>query len=256
MIDASAHRLRTDPKQTLFKAEYEGLVVRDDKIDDFFLQSSTQWDGLSHIGDPCCGFYNGTRDDQITQQEGTRLGVEHFANFGIATRGVLVDLPRHFAATGRRWHVTGSDVATADDVRECLVRQKSPVRAGDILLVRTGWVRAFRDAGDDQERDLLFRGRDYSGLSGQVDMWEFIWDNRLAGIAADNVTVEVWPLTSGRPSLHLGIARMGFLLGEMFDLEMLADDAASTGDNHYFLVSAPLNLRGGVGSPANAMALR
>lgn len=256
MIGQSAHRLRTGPKQTLFKAEYEGLVVRDDKIDDFYLQSSTQWDGLSHIGDPCCGFYNGVQDAEITQQEGTRLGVENFAAFGIATRGVLVDLPRHFAADGRPWAPTGSQAASATDLRMFLERQGSTLRQGDLLMVRTGWVGAFRSAGSAAERDQLFRSRDYSGLSGQPDMWAFLWDNRLAGVAADSVTVEAWPLAKGRPSLHLAIARLGLLLGEMFDLEALAVDAAETGRHEFFVVSSPLNLRGGVGSPANAMALR
>lgn len=87
-------------------------------------------------------------------------------------------------------------------------------------------------------------------------MWEFLWDHRLAGVAADSVTAEVWPLSEGQCSLHLAIARMGLVLGEMFDLDALAEDAATTGGYEYFVVSSPLNVRGGVGSPANAMAIR
>lgn len=256
MIGDSAHRWRKAPAQTLFKAEYAGLPVRDDKIDEFYLQSSTQWDGLSHIGCPICGFYNGASDADITQGEGTRNGIEHFAAFGIATRGVLVDLPRFYARIGRAWSAMGSQAATAADIQRCLDDQGTTLGPGDLLLVRTGWVTAFRDAPDAAARDRLFRGRDYSGLSGQTDMWEFLWDRRVAGVAADSVTVEAWPLSEGQCSLHLAIARMGLLLGEMFDLDALADDAARTGHYDYFVVSSPLNVRGGVGSPANAMALR
>jgi hypothetical protein len=256
MLGQAAHKIRRPPRQTLFKLDYAGLVVRDDKVDDFYPQSSTQWDGLTHIADPLRGFYNGAQDGDVTQREGTRNGIEHLARFGIATRAVLVDLPRHFGEIGKPWLACGSLAASADDLRDCLRRQGSTLRRGDLLLVRTGWVQAFREAKDDTERAALFSGRDYSGLSGDVDMWEFLWDHRVAGVASDCVTVERWPLTEGRPSLHLAIARLGLLLGEMFDLDALADDAACNGQRDYFFVSSPLNLRGGVGSPANAMALR
>ncbi|WP_083228850.1 cyclase family protein [Bordetella sp. H567] len=256
MIGQARHNIRRPPRQTLFKLDYAGLVVRDDKVDDFYPQSSTQWDGLTHIADPLRGFYNGAQDGDVTQREGTRNGIEHLARFGIATRAVLVDLPRHFARTGRPWHPCGSLAASADDLHDCLRQQGTPLRRGDLLLVRTGWVQAFREARDDTERAALFSGRDYSGLSGGVDMWEFLWDHRVAGVASDGVTVECWPLSEGRPSLHLAIARLGLLLGEMFDLDALAEDAQRHGQHDYFFVSSPLNLRGGVGSPANAMAIR
>ena len=68
--------------------------------------------------------------------------------------------------------------------------------------------------------------------------------------------MEAFPITALRASLHWGIGRMGFCLGEFFDLEALAGDSAATGRATAFLLAAPLNLRGGVGSPANAMALR
>lgn len=255
-IGNARHDLRRPPQQTLFKSQYAGLVVRDDKIDGFYPQASTQWDGLTHIADPLHGFYNGVQDDEVTQQAGTRNGVEHFVQFGIATRAVLVDLPRFFQDTGRAWQPTGSQVASAADVQACLQRQGSPLQPGDLLLVRTGWLQAFRAAKSDEARGKLFSSRDYSGISGQLDMWEFLWDQRVIGVASDTVTVEAWPLQAQQPSLHRAIARMGLLLGEMFDLEALAEDAERHRRHTYFFVSAPLNLRGGVGSPANAMALR
>lgn len=256
MIGQAAHAIRRPPKQTLFKLDYAGLIVRDDKIDDFYPQSSTQWDGLTHIADPLRGFYNGAQDGDVTQREGTRNGIEHLARFGIATRAVLVDLPRYFEQVGRPWSACGSMTASAADVMACLKRQGSTLHRGDLLLVRTGWVHAFRAAKSDEERAVIFSGRDYSGLSGDVDMWELLWDHRVAGVASDCVTVERWPLVEGHPSLHLAIARLGLLLGEMFDLDALAEDAAANGQHEYFFVSSPLNLRGAVGSPANAMAIR
>jgi len=254
-VGPGAHRVRTAPTQTLLQATHAGLVIRDDRVDSLYPQASTQWDGLSHVGDPRHGFYNGVRAEEITQQEGTRLGVEHYVAFGIATRGVLVDLPRHFARHGRDWSPMGSAVASADDLRAALSESGTALRGGDVLLVRTGWIAAFRAAADAPTRDALFRDRSYSGLSGGPAMWEFLWDSGVAAVAADSVTVEAWPIHEGKPSLHLAIARLGLVLGEMFDLDALAEECARTGGSECCFVASPLNLRGGVGSPANAMAI-
>jgi hypothetical protein len=45
-------------------------------------------------------------------------------------------------------------------------------------------------------------------------------------------------------------------LGELWWLKDLADDCASDGVYATFLVSAPLNAPGGIGSPANAVAIK
>jgi kynurenine formamidase len=255
-LGPDAHRLRSAPRQTLFKSTYAGLLVRDDKVDNLFLQGSTQWDGLTHIGDPRHGFYNHTRDEEITQASNTRNGVEQFSAFGIVTRGVLIDLPRHFAATGRAWEPVGGGIADADDLAACLAGQRTTLEPGDVLLVRTGWVGRFLGESSDAERDRLFRARDYSGLSGGEDMWRFLWDHRVAAVASDSVTVEVWPLAENRPSLHLAIARLGLVLGEMFALDAFAEHCAASGDYTGMFVSSPLNIRGGTGAPPNAMIVR
>ena len=51
------------------------------------------------------------------------------------------------------------------------------------------------------------------------------------------------------------IALLGLCLGELWDLEALAEDCARTGVYECFLSCKPLNVTGGVGSPANAMAI-
>lgn len=256
-IKPGAHATRKAPVPTLYKRERPPhLIVRDDKLDDFFLQCSSQWDGLTHMGDARHGFYNGVQDAQVTQQEGTRNGIEHVARFGLMSRGVLADLVRHFAVTGTPWDPMARQVAGADVLRACLERQGVTLQPGDVLCVRMGWLARFRAAGSVEERDALFRGWQFSGLSGEEDMWEFLWNHRVAALATDTVTVEVWPIPDGRPSLHLAIARLGLTIGEMFDFEALAEDCAREGNYTFLFSSKPLNVRGGVGSPPNAMAVK
>jgi hypothetical protein len=47
----------------------------------------------------------------------------------------------------------------------------------------------------------------------------------------------------------------GCPIGEMFDLETLAEECKKRGRYSFFFCSAPLNLNGGVGSPPNAIAI-
>ncbi len=45
-------------------------------------------------------------------------------------------------------------------------------------------------------------------------------------------------------------------LGELWHLDDLAADCDHDGVCEFFLTSAPLNVRGGIGSPPNALALK
>lgn len=254
-LGCGAHRRRKAPNQTLIKDDHSGLLIRDEKIDDFYTQGSTQWDGLTHVGDPEYGFYNGVSEFEVTQREGTRNGIEHYVRFGIATRGVVVDLPALFAAQGREWSPLGRYEVSAAELDHYLVQAGVTLSPGDVLLVRTGWLELFLNQSQEG-RERVFRGREHSGLAGDLLMWQFLWDHRVAAVACDNPSVEILPFEEGRPSLHLGIARLGLVLGELFDLEELAAESVETGRLTCMFVSIPLNLRGGVGSPANAMALK
>lgn len=88
-------------------------------------------------------------------------------------------------------------------------------------------------------------------------MAELLWDWHVAAVCADNPAVEVRPGDRRDGSLHRrAIAMLGLALGELFNLEALAADSAD--DHRYtsFFTGVPLNLPGGVGSPANAIACK
>lgn len=255
-----SHRRRAAPAPTLVAEERPGRVTRDDKLDGFWLQGSTQWDGLSHFADPYHGFYNHAPVSAVVHGTESRNGIDKALRHGIAGRCVLADLRRFFTATGRDWGPLGGRRCMAEELSACLAHQGVALRPGDILLVRTGWLEAFRAAPDVDARDHLVRGnnggQDYSGLSGGEDMWRFLWDSGVAACCADNPTVEVWPYFPWKPTLHWAIARLGLVIGEFFDLEALAEDSAATGRYTSFFTAAPLHLRGGIGSPGNALAIR
>jgi hypothetical protein len=49
---------------------------------------------------------------------------------------------------------------------------------------------------------------------------------------------------------------MGLLVGEMWDLDALAEDCAGSGVYEFLLVAGPLPVTGAVGAPVNPRAIK
>src|SRR3972149_3505176 len=79
---------------------FEQGMGHDDHLDNFYLQASSQWDSLAHVGHPRHGLYNGVQPEDVTGEEGSKNGVDRWAARGIAGRGVLLDVARHLEAQG------------------------------------------------------------------------------------------------------------------------------------------------------------
>ncbi|GLS36693.1 cyclase [Mesorhizobium tianshanense] len=232
----------------------------DDIYDDFFPQSSTQWDSLGHIRHPVHGYYQGHQEASITGREGSRLGIEHWAERGIAGRFVLADLERFRRALGRPIRPGDSDAITIHDLEACLRSQETKLLPGDILLLRFGWVHWYEQA-DRETRNALADSEDFAacGLSRSEETARWIWNKSLSAVAGDNPALEVQPFdtTTTEGFLHYRlIPLLGTAIGEMFALDALARDCEQDGRYEGLFVSAPLNKLGGVGSPANALALK
>jgi kynurenine formamidase len=235
--------------------------ILDDALDNFFTQSSSQWDALCHVGHPEHGFYNGFQDADFTGGPETKLGIEHMAQRGVVGRGVLLDIGRHWEQTGRP--IDGSDFLefTPDDLEEVREAQGLTFETGDILVLRTGWMSWYQQAGEEVRNDLandsLTRLRT-PGIIGSEAMCAWLWDHHFAAIGADNPAVEAWPhpLVPDVYIHHRLLALLGMPLGEMWFVDDLAADCAADGVYEFLFTSAPLNLHGGVGSPPNALAIK
>lgn len=230
---------------------------RDDVLDNFYLQGSSQWDALSHIGSPEQGYYNGVQPEQITGQPGTRNGIEHWARRGIVGRGVLLDVGRWFESQGRSFDYSTTTPITADDIEATRQAQGVELMTGDILLVRTGWM-AYYLQQPETWRLSIARNPTVPGLEPSRAMIEYMWDHHVTAVCADNYAVEVFPfMVPLGESLHGQLlALLGIALGEFWYMESLAADCAQDGVYEFMLTSAPLNKLGGVGSPPNALAIK
>jgi kynurenine formamidase len=234
-----------------------GGFGRDDWLDRFYLQGSSQWDGLRHIAHPRLGFYNGVAAERVDDPASDALGIHVPARRGIVGRGVLLDVAAHLAAQGKPLRADEHLLISADLLDEVVAAQAVRIETGDVLLLRTGWTGWYTRLAPS-ERAAITRTTPQPGLEPVERTAEWLWDHHIAAVAADNLALEAMPLDfrEGR-FLHFWlIPCFGMPIGELWWLDDLA--AACTRDRRWVfqLVSAPLNVRGGVGSPPNALAIR
>lgn len=229
----------------------------DDRVDNFYPQWSTQWDGLRHMRFREFGFYGGVT--QTPEQMGDRLGVHHWATQGIVGRGVLLDVARHAELLGEPFDPFAERPITAAELIAVAEQQNVEVRPGDVLCVRTGWASAYKVL-EPAARPRISRGGPppgFAGLSAEQATAALLWDWRISAVAADNPAVEVSPGSASAGSLHRrALVQLGIPLGELFDLDALAEASARDGRWSFFCVSVPLAILGGVGTPANVVAIR
>jgi kynurenine formamidase len=252
---------RPHAAQTIFGRHAD---QRDDYLDGYYLQSTSHIDGLRHRRHSEHGFYNGVADEEVAV--GTpALGVQRWSETGIVGRGVLLDVDRYRRACGRPIDHEGGeplDVELLDEVAEA---QGVTFESGDILLIRTGWCHYFFHEASDAALASLRKQMRSTGLIQSHDTLAWLWDHQFALVAADNVALETLPVSDSSPFasetdgglMHQQlIALLGLVVGELWALDELADDSMETGRYDSFVVAKPLNLVGGVGGPANALAIR
>jgi kynurenine formamidase len=236
-----------------------GPAAWDDWVDGFYLQCSSQWDGLRHVGSPD-GWYGGWRGQPSADLE--PLGIHHWAERGIVGRGVLVDLAPVVAGGGDAGYDPFRRVPfRAADLSAALGAQGVALRGGDILCVRTGWTDKYltldaagRAALADGVKSVS--GYTAAGLAGSEDVARFLWDSGIAAVACDNPAVEVLPADPADGFLHGRlIAGLGMAIGELFSFGALAEACRREGRYDFLFVSVPLNVTGAAGSPANAVAV-
>jgi kynurenine formamidase len=234
---------------------------RDDMLDNFAMQGSTQWDGLRHVRYREFGYWGGLQDEDVDGRG--LLGIEHWARHGIVGRGVLIDAVRHYERLGRPLDATVRTPIGPADIEACAAAQGVALAEGDILLLRTGWLRWYQSLTPAEQEGLRGRlnpgegGLDMPGLDPSAATAAWLWDRRVAAIAADNPALEALRVDAAVGFQHRRlIALQGMAIGELWDLEALAADCAADGVYEFMLVSAPLYVPGAVGSPANAYAIK
>jgi kynurenine formamidase len=234
-----------------------GDFGRDDYLDRLFLQYSSQWDGLRHICFEGGHFYNGIEASAVDDPDNDSLGIQLWSQRGIAGRGVLVDVARHLESQGVTIDYLSSFEITTEMLDATIAAQGTSIQSGDVLLVRVGWCGWYEKQDADTQVAASRSSTRQPGLRGDSSTAAWLWDHRVSAVAADNMSFEAYPISEGPDGLHrLLIPGLGMPIGEYFWLDGLADACAADRRWSFLFTSAPLNVRGGVGSPPNALAIR
>ncbi|KIJ98038.1 hypothetical protein K443DRAFT_681087 [Laccaria amethystina LaAM-08-1] len=260
---------RKTPEVCAFAHLGADLPVRDDEIH-INTQSGTQWDGMRHFGVlEHKVYYQGVSasdvpagplhlpDPNAIDLVNANLGIQNWATHGICGRGVLLDLVRYYTKGGKPlpydpWTTHGISVAELKAVAEA---QGVKFRAGDIMLLRVGFIQKYHQVTGEERDALQGRPETFAGIEQSEDMKKFLWNNHFAAVASDQPALESWPAEMNTYLHQTILGLWGMPLGEFFDLEKLSEVCAETGRYTFFFSSWPMHIIGGCASPPNAAAM-
>lgn len=230
-------------------------------INNFDPQASSQWDSLAHFAYAEDTFYNGVSSKQVL--ENGRNTISHWARSGIVTRGVLIDVQRSSEARGRGYSPGSAHSFSVEDLEAGRDAAGVIFQPGDVLVLHTGFMSWYAGLSSEERIHISDRANMQAcGIEHSEEMARYLWNSRICAIASDCPAVEVIPTdqsVDARPfgMLHsMIIGQFGMGIGELWLLDELAASCADDGVHEFMLTSAPLNNRRGVGSPANALAIK
>lgn len=203
--------------------------------------TSTHIDALSHVSEN--GMLHGGVDAAKAQQ-GTELFKEH----GVETiapifrRGVLLDIAR-----AKKVDVLApAEEITVADLEAAAKHASIPIRAGDVILLRTGWTAHWSDS-------RKYLGLDSAGTPGvAANGAEWLAAKKPFAVGNDTAGFEQIVQTDITMDAHrILIAQNGIHIIENLDLEELA----ACGRADFAFVTLPLRIKGATGSPLRPVAL-
>lgn len=235
---------------TAINAAYEKVQYTDDIIV-MATHGSTQWDALVHAAENDA-IYNGFWIGTCESVGGASRCSIHQMHEKMCSRGVLADVARHKGVE----RLEQGYAITPHDLDETLAAQGVEVREGDILIVRTGHLAWWFELPPEEKESWAWGGS--PGISMKCVEW--IHEKSIAAIAADNMAIEVMPAEEpsvGFLPVHPRLLRdLGLSLGELWNLEKLAEDCARDGRYEFFVAAQPLNIQNAAGSPLNPIAIK
>lgn len=203
--------------------------------------TTTHIDALAHLWRDDV-LYNGHSAQRVRSYGATRCGIDKLGP--VVTRGVLLDVAGLFGTD----HVEPGTVIDDEVLAGCAERAGAEPRAGDVVLVRTGWAGVF---ATDPSR---YQGAQ-PGIAYSAGRW--LVDRDVTAIGSDNAAVGAIDADGGfaggvDEDIHLlTLWQHGVYLIEMLWL----DELAAAGRGEFLFVAAPLPIEGGTASPLNPVAV-
>ncbi|MGW1704725.1 cyclase family protein [Streptomyces sp. NPDC002206] len=239
---------RVNPLHSMVQINQEifgpGTVATSDDVVTLGLQAATHWDALTHASHSG-RIYNGRPAATVTAHGGAQFS-SIAAPPHLVSRGVLLDVARARGVD----RLPGDHAVTPEDLDAAEEFGGIRVRAGDIVLVRTGQIQVYL-AGDKHAYAYPS-----PGLSIRTPEWFHARD--VAAVANDTLTFEIFPpeiedLWLGVHALDL--VEMGMLQGQNWNLEGLSTACAEAKRYSFLLSAMPEPFVGATGTPVAPVAV-
>lgn len=159
-------------------------------------QSGSQWDGFRHWGHQETGlYYNNFPHDEIPKPENILKNSTHHwsERGGIVGRGVLIDYVLYAERHNISYSPTTRHAITVAEIEECAKEQGVSFKPCDIILIRSGFVKWYESAGQEEQVEKAKNGHEFAGMEGSAQSVEWLWDHHFAAVGGDAIAFEAWP---------------------------------------------------------------
>lgn len=204
----------------------------------------THIDALAHVSQD--GKLYGGADAALAGRGGkyTQLGVHTIEP--MVRRGVLLDIP---SVLGEPTGCAAGYEITVGDLEAAESAQGTPLRPGDVVLIRSGWGRHF----NNPDRNVYIGAESgVPGVSERGALW--LADRGAHAAGADTIAFECLRPGAGHselPAHRVLLVERGIYIIEAMALEQLAAE----GVHEFLFVLAPLPIVGATGSPVRPLAV-
>lgn len=185
-----------------------------------------------------------------------RCSIHHWAEHGIAARGILLDYRSWAKSQGINYDPYDGHAISLDALKKCGQAQGIDIRpesqggdikVGDILLIRSGFVERYHELSPEKRNELAKRDGEniiFAGVKQEEAMIDWLHDCYFAAVAGDAPSFERWPVEHGWYLHEQILALWGMPLGEMWNLEKLAALCKERKRWTFFMTSSPANAPG------------
>lgn len=179
-------------------------------------QSGTQYDGFRHFSHLATAtFYNNTKGaDIVGPAANHKCSIHHWAEHGIAGRGILLDYRAYASKKGIEYSAYENHGISFAELQACgkdqgidirPAAQGGDVQIGDLLFVRSGFVQEYYSLSEEKRHELAVRphqlgpddGQRYAGVAQEEAVLDWLHDSYFAAVAGDSPTFEAWPTHKG-----------------------------------------------------------
>jgi hypothetical protein len=115
---------------------------------------------------------------------------------GLVARGVLLDYKAYADAHGISYSPFERHEISLADLQAVAKSQGTTFRAGDVLIVRTGFTEALQAQTKEEQHDSI-ESNMAVGVAGSEDVARWVWNNHFAAVAGDAIGFEVIPPVPG-----------------------------------------------------------